>query len=339
MKNTCCVPHCESKRRNFKLHCFPKTEIGLKWVEKINCEKLKQLSAEELHKFFVCHKHFEARFVTGSLRLRHFAYPTLFTADEINTGIPALEMENYENQNVFYDHDYTQARKRHHEDHSYFKTQPLKSQDYNEPPSIYKHFKMTEKIAVCLHHDKAANMPSTSKDFEKTACDQNNQQPTIPDLPQFSNVVTSKKCIRKNTTRNKKISPSYLRILNELKKAKKQLSFAKRAMKFSKKENFEKLTCNLKPLAKKIIWMQIMQSGKHSKGWRFSDEEKMIALAIMKQSPKSYRFLRRIFILPSIRTINKLINKLKMDSRINPHIFKAIKTEVANWQESKNIAR
>ncbi|CAK1577944.1 unnamed protein product [Parnassius mnemosyne] len=101
MKNTCCVPHCESKRRNFKLHCFPKTEIGLKWVEKINCEKLKQLSAEELHKFFVCHKHFEARFVTGSWRLRHFAYPTLFTADEINTGIPALEMENYGNLLIF----------------------------------------------------------------------------------------------------------------------------------------------------------------------------------------------------------------------------------------------
>lgn len=123
----------------------------------------------------------------------------------------------------------------------------------------------------------------------------------------------------------------YKKLLNEYQKAKKQLTYAnrvKRALKFSKTENFEKLTCNMNPIARKILWMQVHLCTKKTKGRRFTDEEKMIALAIMKQSPRSYKFLRRIFILPSGRTINKLISNLKVDSGINSQIFRAIKTEV-----------
>lgn len=94
MKNTCCVPFCESKRGSVMLHRIPKTEIGLKWVQAINCARLKELGSEELHALFVCHKHFEKQFVTSSSRLRGSAYPTLFSSVEMDSGIPTHE-HNY----------------------------------------------------------------------------------------------------------------------------------------------------------------------------------------------------------------------------------------------------
>lgn len=70
-----------------------------------------------------------------------------------------------------------------------------------------------------------------------------------------------------------------------------------RALRFSKEKAFEKLTYGMNPLAKKIMWMQISQCTKKAKGRRFTEEEKLIALSIMKQSPKCYRFLHKIFFL------------------------------------------
>lgn len=65
----------------------PKTEIGL-----YNCLKGvydgAQKNFNELRKLYVCVKHFEKRFFTRKPRLRHGAYPTLFTAEEIINGIP-----------------------------------------------------------------------------------------------------------------------------------------------------------------------------------------------------------------------------------------------------------
>lgn len=134
-------------------------------------------------------------------------------------------------------------------------------------------------------------------------------------------------CVKRKT-----LSPKCQRIYEEYKQAKKKLNFAeraKRAVKFSKKGFFEKMSKNLNPISKKLIWMQLKQCTKKTKGRRFTEEEKIIALSIMKQSPKSYRFLRRIFILPSIRTLNKLTSTLAIDSGINPHIFNSIKSEVS----------
>ncbi|CAH2062263.1 unnamed protein product, partial [Iphiclides podalirius] len=135
MKNTCCVPDCDSKRSSVKLHRFPKTEIRLKWVELVNCTSLKKLGVDELQKSFVCHKHFEQRFVTGSLRLRHSAYPTLLSNNEIQSGIPAVEYETFDNQSVR-DHDYTEQRKRRHEEHTYCKTQTSKSLGQKLQPCV-----------------------------------------------------------------------------------------------------------------------------------------------------------------------------------------------------------
>lgn len=94
MYNKCCVVSCDSRRKDVNFYKFPKCETGLqKWLQLINCDKLRGLSIEELQKLFVCKKHFEKRFFTQTntrSRLAVGAYPTLFTDREIADGVPQV---------------------------------------------------------------------------------------------------------------------------------------------------------------------------------------------------------------------------------------------------------
>lgn len=129
----------------------------------------------------------------------------------------------------------------------------------------------------------------------------------------------------------KSLSPNCAKLYREYVKSRRQLEFshrARRALKFSEENSFEKLTKNMNPLAKKIMWMQIKQCTKKAQGRRFSTEEKLIALSILKQSPKCYRFLHKIFILPTKHTLNKMVSELDIEAGINIQVFDAVKQEV-----------
>ncbi|VVC99681.1 unnamed protein product, partial [Leptidea sinapis] len=122
MYNKCCVVTCASRRKDISFHMFPKSEIGLKkWLQCINCERLRGLSFQELRKQFVCQNHFEKRFLASTsdrTLLCPDAYPTLFSDREITSGIPQTTVTNL-NTTVpaIVDHGY--CRKRCHVDHTY----------------------------------------------------------------------------------------------------------------------------------------------------------------------------------------------------------------------------
>ncbi|CAG9129837.1 unnamed protein product [Plutella xylostella] len=117
----CCV--CKKTRQDAILHHFPCTEKRLtKWLKCLNRDDLKKASPEQISKLFVCQKHFEKRFITSKSRLIGKAYPTLFTEDEISSGIASLQ--NTENVDPQTDHSYS-SRKRHF-DHTYSRAEPLK---------------------------------------------------------------------------------------------------------------------------------------------------------------------------------------------------------------------
>lgn len=54
-------------------------------------------------------------------------------------------------------------------------------------------------------------------------------------------------------------------------------------------------------------------------------DDKLFALSLMKQSPKCYRLLRKVFALASRRTLVDLLNKLPFVCGINPQIIKALR--------------
>lgn len=92
----CCVDNCASKRKDVKLHQFPSSETGLnKWLQCINSDGLRNLDIKELRRrMFVCHKHFERKFITEKSRIRLGAYPTLFSEEEIRSGLPSVTHED-----------------------------------------------------------------------------------------------------------------------------------------------------------------------------------------------------------------------------------------------------
>lgn len=100
-------------------------------------------------------------------------------------------------------------------------------------------------------------------------------------------------------------------------------------MKLSKEESFNNMVVGMNSVARKFLWMQVKLCTKNKKGRRFSLDEKVIALSIMKQSPKCYRFLQRIFILPSKTTLNKMLGNVNIKVGINAQVFNVIKQEVS----------
>lgn len=127
------------------------------------------------------------------------------------------------------------------------------------------------------------------------------------------------------------LTPKCRNLYNEYRKSRKLLSFmrrAKKALQFSKVHSFEEMASGMNPLAKTMLMMQLKLYKKKEKARRFTLDEKLIALSILKQGPKSYRFLQKIFVLPSTTTLKKMVSKLNIDSGINIQIFESIKEEV-----------
>lgn len=74
---------------------------------------------------------------------------------------------------------------------------------------------------------------------------------------------------------------------------------------------------------------QIQHQSVTPKGRRFSLDDKLLAIKLLKQSPKCYRLLQKIFALPSNRTLSKLLRQIPFKDGINNVIIKTLKCSVA----------
>lgn len=65
------------------------------------------------------------------------------------------------------------------------------------------------------------------------------------------------------------------------------------------------------PLAVNFIARQAHLCRNKPRGRRYTLDDKIFAVALFKQSGKAYRFLSKVFCLPSKRTLLRLLNKIK----------------------------
>lgn len=77
-----------------------------------------------------------------------------------------------------------------------------------------------------------------------------------------------------------------------------------------------------------FLEMQINNSGRKSKGRRYTLEQKSLSLAIYKQGPKGYRFLKRIFCLPCKQTILRHSAKLYFETGVDEQMMNLVKDKV-----------
>ncbi len=74
--------------------------------------------------------------------------------------------------------------------------------------------------------------------------------------------------------------------------------------------------------------MQLTNSGKKNRGQRYTMEQKSLALSLYKHGPKSYRFMQKIFSLPSKRTLQRHNAYLHFEAGIDDEMLDFIKEKV-----------
>lgn len=98
--------------------------------------------------------------------------------------------------------------------------------------------------------------------------------------------------------------------------------------------NNERLFKNFNCLSKQaqtFLLMQLKQCRNNKMARRFTLDEKLTALVLWKQSPKSYRLLETMFALPNKRTLNRLSEKIIIEPGLNLKVFEFISNKTKNW--------
>lgn len=101
--------------------------------------------------------------------------------------------------------------------------------------------------------------------------------------------------------------------------------------------SFQKVTDSLTSMGKMLTLLQLREAKKKTRGRRFTLKEKIIALSIFKQSPKAYRFLRKIFVLPASQTITKLVNRAMIKPGINGKVFEQLKAKATKLKPEEKL--
>ena len=82
----------------------------------------------------------------------------------------------------------------------------------------------------------------------------------------------------------------------------------------------------------------IVRNNKHEpKGRRWSYKEEVLAVSILKCSPRSYTFLRSVFPLTSRRTLQSLLNTVQFGTGINALVFSVLKDNVQTMSDKDRM--
>lgn len=111
----------------------------------------------------------------------------------------------------------------------------------------------------------------------------------------------------------------------------------KRALRLSENTTFQKCLQKFSTLAALFTVMQFREISKGKMGRRFTKDEKIMALSLYKQGPKAYRWLSKIFILPSPITLSRLISCAGLRPGINKRIFNQLKKRAQKMTENEKL--
>ncbi|XP_063822990.1 uncharacterized protein LOC135077147 [Ostrinia nubilalis] len=275
------------------------------WVKNAGIEDLAYVPIEKLHQLkFVCGGHFTPEsFNAKGTRLKNSAIPTLelsnpILPDEVLTEFPLhVKDSNKENlKTVLYDHSYCI---------------PKKSNPVERVPltTTTKQLNSTCLGAVDIPDSGISAkttfepLPSTSNAPEhmtykpithddKNICHQDAQAEIL---------VHSYKRPKKNIEMKDTSSTFTIkekRLWRQLQNAKKTIrNIAKSRV------NLDKLDSEVLTLLVKDV---VQNNKKKSQGKRWTLANKIYALAIFKRSPKAYRYMQKLFTLPSTKTLQRI---------------------------------
>lgn len=105
------------------------------------------------------------------------------------------------------------------------------------------------------------------------------------------------------------------------------------ARKIRNTDDFEIVTKKMSSASKSLFYMQVKGCGKKPRGRRFTVDEKILALSLYKPSPKAYRLLSQLCVLPSRRTLQTLLQKVDLKPGVNKTIFEYLQKKVSKMPD------
>lgn len=108
-------------------------------------------------------------------------------------------------------------------------------------------------------------------------------------------------------------------------------------MKLSENKTFQKALGKFSSPASIFTKLQFREAGKHKLGCRFTKEEKILSLALYKQGPRAYRWLKKFFVLPSPLTLSRMISTASLRPGINENLFRQLQKRVQKMNEMERI--
>ncbi|XP_047027534.1 uncharacterized protein LOC124641571 isoform X2 [Helicoverpa zea] len=302
---SCCVPGCTITTEDGVLHKFPNPNIERerfkRWVQAVGD------TVKEFDEIFiynnrrVCRRHFAPVFHYPKNRLSKLAIPTLFIeGGHLNKEAPVQMLRD--------EHSTTSALL-----------------------DITNISLSGSRMKINIIDEKPSTSRSSKENMEIVP-----SEPTMPlDNPkkilkkqENEHLLSLKIRARKEMDLRKTV----LQLKSNLRKAKVQkLVFKERLSIATKTVNtkaFEVLTRNMSKATKTFLNMQVTQLGKKLKGRRFTFDQKVLALSLFKASPKAYRYLSELFILPKRKTIQGVLQNLTLQPGINPVMMKQLKKRV-----------
>jgi hypothetical protein len=112
---------------------------------------------------------------------------------------------------------------------------------------------------------------------------------------------------------------------------KKRLKYAKNSIMTGHWEGVDKLD----PVTVNFFKSQLRNLDKNKYKRTFSLDDKILALAIFKKSPKTYRFLSNLFTLPSAETIRKVVRHIPITAGIYKFLLNVIKIKVKKMNNAR----
>lgn len=95
---------------------------------------------------------------------------------------------------------------------------------------------------------------------------------------------------------------------------------------------FDRVTSSMDRIKSRFFKSQLENVEKKPKGRRYTLEDKVLALALFKQSGSGYRFLSKLFALPSRKTLTKLLNRIPIRAGLHEEVFNVLAAECKNFK-------
>lgn len=116
-----------------------------------------------------------------------------------------------------------------------------------------------------------------------------------------------------------------------------QLRHKRKLSCFTKEEIFRDCTEKLQPHVRRFIRSQLESVGKAPHGRRFTVDDKVLAILLQKQSNRAYNTLRKLFCLPSPKTLRNLLKNMPLPPGINDTIFKGVESTLAGLEDHQKV--